>query len=365
LVAEVHDGTESEQKGGAVVSTLNSAVRGDPGSGSAHDLSAEGDVLERIAALARQALAAYDPHPDARLELLHVSENATFSAFGPDLGPAILRVHRLAYHDVDAIESELTWMCALRTDGVARTPAVLPARDGRRVVTVTDPMTGGPRHCVMFERLAGTEPGEGDVDRFEQLGALTARMHRHSRAWTRPPGFTRFRWDTEAAFGSSPRWGRWQDGVGVGPSERGVLGRLARTLQARLAAFGSGSERFGLVHADTRLANLLVDGDDISIIDFDDCGFSWHLYDLGTAFSFFEHEPQVPELVDRWLRGYRSELDLPSADEKEIWTFILLRRLLLVAWIGTHGAADIARQLGAGYTEQSCHLAERYLSQLG
>ena len=71
------------------------------------------------------------------------------------------------------------------------------------------------------------------------------------------------------------------------------------------AAFGTGPERYGLVHADTRLANLLVHDGAVSVIDFDDSGFSWFLYDAGTSVSFFEHEPQVPALIDSWLSGYR------------------------------------------------------------
>ncbi len=78
--------------------------------------------------------------------------------------------------------------------------------------------------------------------------------------------------------------------------------------------------------------------------------------------SFFEHQPHVPELVDSWLSGYRRVLSLPAEDEAEIWTFIMFRRLLLVAWIGSHQAAEIARQLGSGYTQDSCDLAERFLS---
>jgi Ser/Thr protein kinase RdoA (MazF antagonist) len=84
---------------------------------------------------------------------------------------------------------------------------------------------------------------------------------------------------------------------------------------------------------------------------------------VGTSVSFFEHEPHVPALIDSWLSGYRRVLPLPAADEAEIWTFILLRRLLLVAWIGSHAAVDIARELGAGYTRDSCDLAEAYLTQ--
>jgi Ser/Thr protein kinase RdoA (MazF antagonist) len=118
------------------------------------------------------------------------------------------------------------------------------------------------------------------------------------------------------------------------------------------------------VHADTRLANLLVHDGSVAVIDFDDSGFGWYLYDLGTAVSFFEHAPEVPGLIDAWLTGYRAIATLSAEDEAEIWTFILFRRLLLVAWIGSHRGVDIAAELGAGYTQGSCDLAERYLTQV-
>jgi Ser/Thr protein kinase RdoA (MazF antagonist) len=338
-----------------------------------HDLSAGGDVLDRVTRFAGQAARACGCHPDATLRLLNVSENATFLVEDPDEGPSVLRVHRLGYHTATEIASELAWMDALRAEAGVRTPRVLPAPGGRRILSLPDVSAGGAgqdrpgvlRHCVRFEYLAGTEPADDDPGHFAELGEVTARMHQHARQWPRPSWFTRFCWDHDAAFGRVARWGRWQDGIGVGPAEREILGRLDDVLAARLAAFGADPQRYGLVHADTRLANLLVDGGRVSVIDFDDSGFSWFLYDVGTAVSFFEHQPHVPGLVDSWLTGYRRVATLPAADEAEIWTFILFRRLLLVAWIGSHQGADIARQLGAGYTRDSCDLAERYLSEAG
>jgi Ser/Thr protein kinase RdoA (MazF antagonist) len=335
-----------------------------------HDLSAGGEVMDRVTGCAREALRAYGCHPDASVELLNVSENATFLVSDPEAGPSVLRVHRLGYHTEQEIASELAWMDALRAEAGVRTPRVLAAAGGQRVVTVAE--RGGPsavaRSCVRFEFLPGAEPG-GPADRgtlardhFAELGEITARMHRHARSWPRPPWFTRFHWDYAAAFGEQARWGRWQDGTGVGPAERRILSRLDDTLHARLTAFGRGPERYGLVHADTRLANLLVHQGAISVIDFDDCGLSWYLYDLGTSVSFFEHSAEVPALVDSWLTGYRRVGELTAEDEAEIWTFILFRRLLLVAWIGSHAGVEFAAELGAGYTRDSCDLAERYLS---
>ncbi len=337
-----------------------------------HDLSAGGDVMDRVAGCAREALRAYGCHPEASVELLNVSENATFLVSDPDAGPSVLRVHRLGYHTELEIASELAWMDALRAEAGVRTPRVLAAADGRQVVTVAEPGRPVPaaRHCVRFEFLPGTEPGGPGVEpegqltgrHFTELGEITARMHRHAKRWQRPEWFTRFHWDYPAAFGHQARWGRWQDGIGVGPSERQLLTRLDDTLQRRLKAFGQGPERYGLVHADTRLANLLVHDGTVSVIDFDDSGFSWYLYDLGTAVSFFEHSPEVPALVDSWLEGYQKAGRLSAEDRAEIWTFIMFRRLLLVAWIGSHQGVDIAVELGAGYTQGSCDLAESYLS---
>ena len=133
-------------------------------------------------------------------------------------------------------------------------------------------------------------------------------------------------------------------------------------MRDRLLRFGTGPERFGLIHADMRLANLLVNGRDIQVIDFDDCGFGWFLFDLGASVSFFEHDPRTPALCDAWQRGYRRILPLPAKDAAEIPTFVLLRRLQLVAWVGSHRFADSARDLGAEFTRGACELAERYLS---
>ena len=136
-------------------------------------------------------------------------------------------------------------------------------------------------------------------------------------------------------------------------------------MKARLEKFGTTPDRYGLIHADLRLANLLVHGDDTYVIDFDDCGWSWYLYDLGAALSFIEDDPRVPELVDAWTRGYRRIRALPVDDEAEIPTFVMMRRLLLVAWIGSHSGTDLSRSMGAAYTTGSCELAERYLTQFG
>jgi Ser/Thr protein kinase RdoA (MazF antagonist) len=188
-------------------------------------------------------------------------------------------------------------------------------------------------------------------------------MHDHVKRWSPPAGFERPPWDYDHSIGAHGHWGRWQDGLGMGTEERALLQRLSDTIERRLTAFGQDANRFGLVHADIRLANLLVDGSSVRVIDFDDSGFSWFMYDFATAVSFMEDHPSVPELREAWVRGYRSARLLERAAEDELQTFVMLRRLLLVAWIGSHHEfATEAAELGAGFTEGTCALAEEYLS---
>ena len=155
-----------------------------------HDLSAGGDVLDRVTRCAGQAAGHYGCHPAATITLLNVSENATYLVEDPDQGPSILRVHRLGYHTRPEIESELAWMDALRGEAGVRTPRVLPAPDGRRVIAATDPASGERRDCVRFEYLAGLVPSVGDnlillsCSAIAVLGALNVIGIRESAALT-------------------------------------------------------------------------------------------------------------------------------------------------------------------------------------
>jgi Ser/Thr protein kinase RdoA (MazF antagonist) len=323
--------------------------------------------LAALTELANDVLALYDigGRPSARL--INLSENATFKVEGGER-PYALRIHRDGYHSPAAIASELAWAVALREAGVVVTPRPVWTREGTLIAHRAHPAMARARAIVLFDWESGSEPGIGDdlARPFETLGAVTARMHQHAKAWSRPPGFTRLTWDFESALGeAAPHWGRWRDGMGLDAPTEALFARTVQTIGRRLAAYGKGPDRFGLVHCDLRLANLLVDGETVKAIDFDDMGFSWFMYDAATPVSFYEHEPQVPNLIAAWVSGYRSVAPLAAEDEAEIPTFVMLRRLLLVAWIGSHSETELATSMGVAYTEGTVPLCERYLSRFG
>jgi Ser/Thr protein kinase RdoA (MazF antagonist) len=323
--------------------------------------------LERLRAVAEAALGRYGLARALPPALINLSENATYRIDDPESGGRFaLRVHRDGYHSRNAISSELAWLKALRRDSVVITPVPVPGSDGDIIQTVSHPALPHPRNVVLFQWENGVEPSEADLaGKYALLGELSARMHCHPQSWQRPENFERHSWDFSTSLGDRPLWGSWRDGIGVDRAKERLFADAVRLIGQRLARFGKGPERFGLIHCDMRAANLLVDGDTVKVLDFDDSGFSWHLYDAATAVSFIEHEPQVPELMAAWAEGYRGVRDLPAADEAEIPTFVLLRRLILVAWIGSHSDTDLARSMGAAYTDATVGMCEDYLTRFG
>ncbi len=318
--------------------------------------------LAAIAAGLKGMLPRWGLSAGSDLALLNLSENATFKAVPPGGGaPLVLRVHRRGYHRRAEIASELDWIAALRRARVLKTPAIVAARDGTAIQRLDLP--GAARNVVAFAFAPGAEPSPAAslVPGFRDLGAISARLHAHARGWSRPAGFTRKSWTFDTIAGPLAHWGRWQDAPGLTAAGAALLDRLAATLRARLAQWGTGPDRFGLIHADLRLANLLDHRGGLTVIDFDDCGFGWFLFDFAASVSFIEDSPAIPALRSAWAEGYRSVAPLSAEAEAMLPTFVMLRRLQLTAWIASHSETPTAQELGPDYTRTTLELADRYL----
>ena len=114
------------------------------------------------------------------------------------------------------------------------------------------------------------------------------------------------------------------------------------------------------------MANLLADGDTISLIDFDDSGFGWFLFELPAAISFIEHHLEIETLQKNWIAGYKSVSSTGLDLLEELPSLLLLRRFALLAWLGYQkDHLEFARDIGPAFTSASVAQAQAYISRFG
>lgn len=276
-----------------------------------------------IEILAQEAAAHWGGTP---LRLIRNRENAVFEMRLPSGARAALRLHRQGYQPEAAIRSELWWCAALAEKGVA-VPAALPDREGRLLVTLTSGRTAS-----VIEWIEGEPLGEAGVpfptplplllERHRALGRLIRQLHDTTARLTLPPDFQRPRWDLDGLTGEAPFWGRFWDHPSASPDQRATLIRARHALRERLGTLPP----VQLVHADVLRENVLVNDGSIFLIDFDDSGWGFPLYDLGTTMSQNLYEPAYADIRDALMEGYG------TTDREMVEIMTLARTCASVGW---------------------------------
>ena len=316
---------------------------------------------------------AWDLPARTSLSLIAVSENATFRVEVDGVATAVLRVHRPGHvADPAQIAAELTWVRAIAAETSVRVPDVLPLADGSLVHEVLDPV-GVAWSAVAFafvrgEVLEDTLAGEGLDDTtlrrtYAEIGATTAALHDHVAAWAPPAGFSRFGWGLDDALGARSRWGDWRNAA-LSPEQLAVCERAESAARDVLAGIPETAAATGLVHADLRPSNVVVDpAGRLTVIDFDDCGTSRLLWDFAAALSFIEHEPFAPSIATAWLQGYRSVRAVTEEDLAVATALSTVRRLQMLGWTTTHREDALPPAVWAAQVPGTAEVAQRYLDR--
>lgn len=319
-------------------------------------------VLDDLKARARQALAFWGL-PAQEPELLKFRENAVFRVRLADGGEAALRLHRPGYHSETALRSELHWMDDLRHNGL-EVPMPIPAADGVLLVG----LQGDEKQFAdLIGWVAGRQLGEtgkplehssDEIARiFRSVGVSMAEMHTMADRWVPDAGFTRSAWDVDGLLGDNPLWGRFWDCPDMGEEDRVFFSDLKVELRGRLESIAADLD-YGLIHADLVRENVLIDGNRVAFIDFDDCGYGFRLFDIATALLRNRGEPDYPLIRASLLDGYRSKRALSDTELTHLPLFLLLRSLTYIGWAGERPELPDAEDRMRRYIADARGLAE-------
>jgi Ser/Thr protein kinase RdoA (MazF antagonist) len=301
-------------------------------------------------------------------ELLELSENATYlvKEKSTEKIVSILRICRPGYHTTEELQSETDWINELKAYSQFEVAAPIKGKDGGYIQCVYGNDKNKYR-CIMSEFMTGKAPDERNeeqmINLFERIGKIAAILHRQTMEWDKASKINRVKWDYDTLIGENAVWGKWKNFPQMTEKDEKILSETAEIIKMRLEFYGKTKENYGLIHGDLRLANLLEKDGKICILDFDDCGFGWHLQDLAASISFIEADKNTPKLVSAWLDGYQGENMLSQKDLDEVDTFIMLRRMQLTAWLGSRRESSPAKAFSDGWLEKTVQLAVKYLDK--
>jgi len=301
------------------------------------------DTAEHLRA-ARKALEAW-PLTVADVERVSVSENIAFRVTDARARSYVLRLHRPEYHNHAELVSEQTWTAALLASGVD-VPVVVKAADGRGYVPVD--VADERRYAGLLEWVDGDTMAarigagrETDVPGcFSRLGGIMATLHQQASRWTPPPDFTRHAFDADGLMGEQPFWGRFWESPHLDGGQGRRLDALRHRIHATLSDYRADSDVFSLIHADLHAANVIVDGERLHVIDFDDAGFGWHAYDFAVALYHHQDDADYPEIRDALIEGYRQVRPVADDTVAMIPLFLLIRSLASIGWTAARPELD-------------------------
>lgn len=286
-------------------------------------------------------------------------ENTVFSVRASNGKRYALRAHRQGYQTLDALVSELVWMQHLHSTGM-RVPVpvtsvqdeLLVQHDGYAIDLLTwldgEPLgtSGQPLHCV---DRAGT---------FYALGKTLASLHTESDNWSTPTDFERCAWDLDGLIGETPLWGCALDSPALSDAERLVLSKATETARDELAR---SQLDYGLIHADAVPENVLLSDSGLALIDFDDSGYGYRLFDIATALIKHRAEPDFDDLGCALISGYRS---LRPLDTTHLPAFYWLRAQTYIGWIAARIDEPGAEPRQARVIDAAVAFARRYLQEV-
>ncbi|WP_424941091.1 phosphotransferase enzyme family protein [Aliiroseovarius sp. S253] len=277
--------------------------------------------------------------------------------------PAALRLHRPGYQSEAAIQSELDWMAALAERGM-RVPSPVPTTDGDLVFSM-----GSNQCATMVSWVEGAPIGESGVPLggmaedqaalYRKVGAELAKLHNLTDDITLPDGFSRHRWDIPGLLGDEPFWGRFWECPALSEDDRNVVLRARAVAHDLATVYLENGADFGLIHADALRENVFIHEDLLTLIDFDDAGFGFRLYDLAVMMTQNVDEPAYEAIKAAALAGYREHRTLSQEAEDLLPMFLMMRRFASMGWAVPR--YDPTGPEVASYTQKAVTAARSFL----
>ena len=293
---------------------------------------------------------------DAEVESINFEFNATFSVSTQSGQKYALRLNINSTRIVSNIQAETQWVRDLARIPSINVPTPIASLDDQYLVSAQHADSGQMIYGVMYSWLEGEEIGdEPTLDQLHTVGRAMALLHENSSHFTLTDGaelptFNDFFWGTEDYLFSGKST--------LIPKDRQLI-EQARDLIMMFTDELYATSEVHIIHADLHGWNLMWHEDQLSIFDFDDCGYGVEAQDIAVALYYLDTPEQDAALLD----GYKSIRPLPIYSEKAMKALLLQRRLLLLNYLYETKNAEHKEMLPA-YLEKTIERVSTFLTDV-
>lgn len=293
---------------------------------------------------------------DAKVTCINFEFNATFAVESGSGAKYALRININSTRTVENMQAEVQWVRHLNRISDINTPTPIASANDQYIVSGLHVDSGLTLYGVMYSWLEGEEIGdEPTMEQLHEVGKAIARLHQKSLDFVLAdnrslPTFNDFFWGTEDFL--------FSEKSELSEDDRDLI-EQAHDLIMKYTEELYQNSPVHIIHADFHGWNLMWNQGQLSIFDFDDCGFGVEAQDLAVALYYLD----TPEQDAALLNGYKSVKPLPTYSELAMKALLLQRRLLLLNYLFETKNLEHKEMLPA-YLEKSLERVSTFLTDV-
>jgi Ser/Thr protein kinase RdoA (MazF antagonist) len=174
------------------------------------------------------------------------------------------------------------------------------------------------------------------------LGETLARLHNAAERFEPSAAFEVPRWDADAMFTSASPFRPGRLDEALSPQDWHLFQEVAERTRATFELLEREGHPLRVLHHDFVLVNCHFarrrEGWHVGVLDFDDLGWGYLLYELGPILgNLVDFPTRYASLRDAFLAGYRTTRPLPTASEAYVPVLMAARHAHACVWlVGLH-----------------------------
>jgi Ser/Thr protein kinase RdoA (MazF antagonist) len=263
---------------------------------------------------------------NAQVSCINFEFNATFSVETESGAKYALRININSSRTLENMKAEIEWVRHLNRSSGIHTPTPIATLKDDYIAFGFHPESEREFRGVMYSWLDGEVLGdEPTLSQLHEVGRSIAILHQESLDFALStesslPTFNDFFWSTEDYL--------FSDKSVLSDQDRNLI-KEAHDLIMRYTDGLYATSPVHIIHADFHGWNLMWNENQLSIFDFDDCGFGLEAQDLAVALYYLD----TPEQDAALLAGYKSVKPLPAYSDHQMKALLLQRRLMLLNYL--------------------------------